>query len=115
MDEAVMAKRKQYFGMGSDRDAIQSHIDEVRRNATAREQGKAVAVERAVRQLPRGMSLLEGLPGERLTVERKALEAERALRQAELAHEDPVVAAAAATKLAEMDSADAALITLRVR
>lgn len=45
LDDVEIVARQRRFSLGSDRDSIQSHIDETRRLATAREEGRALNVE----------------------------------------------------------------------
>ena len=45
IDDVEISLRQSRFGLGSDRDSVQSHIDETRRLATAKEEGKALGVE----------------------------------------------------------------------
>ena len=45
LDDAEIVGRQQRLSLGSDREAIQSHIDETRRMATAKEEGAALKTE----------------------------------------------------------------------
>jgi hypothetical protein len=50
LDDEIISGRQRQFDLGTDRDAIQSHIDETRRLATAKEEGKLLNTEIALKE-----------------------------------------------------------------